>query len=80
MKKLLVIIALTALCVGCRMPQPKPIETTSDKAVTEWSKLTNMHQYRVVTIDGHDYLLVKELHHYSIAIVHSESCKCKQDK
>jgi hypothetical protein len=34
------------------------------------------HTLKVIPFEGHDYLVLHRLHHGS-AMVHSESCKCK---
>lgn len=66
------LVIFSALVAGC-----KP---ATELQCSEAGK-SNMTCFRIVTVDGHDYILAKDRDYYSIAIAHHGGCrKCAEER
>ena len=66
------LVIFSALIAGC-----KPV---NELQCSEAGNLVSM-RFRVVTVDGHDYILARDIGYCSIAIAHHGGCrKCAEDR
>ena len=81
MKKILFALLLATACTGCHKPgYYADYYIEKENAMYGWEYLDTSIKYRTVTIKGHEYLIfVSDLHNIP-AVVHSESCNCKNKK
>lgn len=82
MKKFLFILLLTIVCVGCERvgSRVNTQEQKVENAMYGWTVMDRGNKFRTITIDGHEYLFFVNYNFHSIAVVHSESCPCKNKK
>ena len=83
MKKILFVLLLAIACTGCDQHKPgyhAGRYTKEENAIYGWEYLDTDTKYRTVTIKGHEYIMFKSDWNGVIAVVHSESCNCKNKK
>ena len=80
MKKIFLIISLALAAVSC---DPENVFVDADESVecdesVEYKVKEVDRNLKVVTYDGHDYLVFIHADRSGPSVVHSESCKCKK--